>query len=110
MEAKTPSGPSMAANRSSPDTKTPAATAPGGLDHVTPRMHKTAKVDGSFWENQTTDEETATVAAPAPAPANTSMSKEERRRLRDELARQVAHLKLLQEEEEAAKTKTTAAT
>jgi len=64
LEAKTPSGPSMA-QRAYPDTKTPAPAA-GGMDHITPRTHKTAKVDSTFWENQQT-EATGEQTAAAPA-------------------------------------------
>jgi len=63
-QAKTPSGPST-----SPATKTPAPEDKIQVDGVTPRVHKTAKVDGSFWENQAADaEDPATASAPlAPA-------------------------------------------
>ena len=82
----------------------------GGGFSIEPSTSEDGGLNASTASTASASELGATVTAPAPAPANTSMSKEERRRLRDELARQVAHLKLLQEEEEAAKTKTTAAT
>lgn len=45
LQSKTPSGPSMASGSSPSQAKTPAATTPGaGLDKMTPRTHKTAKV------------------------------------------------------------------